>query len=124
MSPEAFFSTFTSLLLPVPKFSGSSSMPPPQAARAIVAASAISARAMRTSALFPVDLLVLVDHHVHVLGLPAEHDAGAAPRQRLAQRLVGVGDEDRHPHSLAVAEEELGCGSQVDRALDHAFDRG
>src|ERR1700754_2904487 len=105
MSPEAFFSTFTSSLEPLPKFSGSSSIPPPQAARAIVAASAISARPIRTiarllAALLTVDrltlaLLVLVDHHVHVLGLPAEHDASAAPRQRLAQRLVGVGDEDR-----------------------------
>src|SRR5882757_7150453 len=100
MSPEAFFSTFTSLLLPVPKFSGSSSMPPPQAARRIVAASAISARPTRTSGRRPrtrrvalltislrptISLLVLVDHHVHVLWLPAEHDAGAAPRQRLAQ---------------------------------------
>src|ERR1700709_407777 len=100
MSPEAFFSTFTSLLEPVPKFSGSSSMPPPQAASASVAASAISARPSRTSGRRPrarrpplltislrpiASLLVLVDHHVHVLGLPAEHDAGAAPRQRLAQ---------------------------------------
>ena len=83
-----------------------------------------SFRLAHSSSAPPLVLLVLVDHHVHVLGLPAEHDAGAAAGQPLAFGLVGVGDEHGHPHSLADADDDLGRGAEVDRALDHALDRG
>src|SRR5215475_9637118 len=59
---------------------------------------------------------------MHVLGLPAEADAGAAAGQALPLGLVGVGDEDGHPHPLAEVDGDLGRGTEVERAGDDALD--
>src|SRR5690349_15576380 len=63
-------------------------------------------------------------NHVDVLGRPAQPYPRATSGKPPAQRLVGVGDEDRHPDVAVEQHDDLGRGAEVDRALDDPLDRG